>query len=162
MPGEGFFRYAAKNHLLVYDHEKSILFCKKSDGESTLWAKKINDITGIESVIEDSQSFYAACGTDEFTGRYLALSKSDGATLWSIPGRSYLHLIHSAGLYIIFIDDNEKFYLIKADCANGNKIWHREVDPDLSEYEFSKGRITLSYSSGAVEVIKADTGKLIS
>lgn len=152
------FRFETEKHLLVYEPERSVLLCRMPEDNRLVWAKKISDILAIESVIEDKKKYYLACETDEFSGRYLALIKDNGVTAWSIPGRSFMHLIFGGFIYIIFIDEMGRYMLLKVDSDSGGKIWHHEVDADLVEYSFTRERILLKYACGKTEYISPGSG----
>ncbi len=143
---------------LHYDCGKSVLLCRDSTSGKNLWIKKISDISSIDTVIEDSSRYYIACETDDIKGYYLAISRETGSTEWFIPGKAYFHIVYNESLYIIFTDEKNDFYLIKADCSDGKKIWHRRVRNDLCEYSFSADRIVLKYGSGKEEQISSLTG----
>jgi len=143
---------------LYFDLEKSILISTTKNNGKKKWIKKINDIYSVNSIIEDSNKYYISCETDETSGQFLAISKQDGTTCWFIPGKSYLHILFNKYLYIIFIDDNNMYFLIKVDINDGSKIWHHKVRQNLEEYSFTKERILLQYSSGKNEILSPLTG----
>lgn len=151
-------RLETARDALVYDPEKSVLLCKKKSSMKTVWAKKISDITSIDSVLEDERRYYISCFNGEHLGRYIALRKTDGVSDWSIPGRSFFHVIFGGYIYIIFIDEKGRYFLIKVDADTGGKNWHREVASDLCEYSFASSRIILKYSSGSAEILSPATG----
>jgi len=135
-----------------------MLLCRDSNSGKNIWIKKISDISQIDTVIEDSSRYYIACETDDIKGYYLAIDKETGSTNWFIPGKAYFHIVYNKDLYIIFTDEKSDFYLLKVDCSDGKKIWHRRVDNDLCEYSFSPEGITLKFVSGKQEKISALTG----
>ncbi len=153
-----FFRL--EDILLSYDPEKSILLCKNKNGKN-LWAKKFIDIDIISEVEEDSDSLYISTELDEKRGQFVALSKTDGNTQWHIPGRALFQKIFGVNIFLIFIDDEERYYMIKVDKSTGEKIWYFRVDEDLSEYSLRNDRILLKYASGKEERISTETGKII-
>jgi len=144
-------------NTLVFDTNRSILFCKQIDNKIQ-WAKKITNILSIDEIIEDQNNYYIICEANESSGLYISVKKSNGNTLWEIPGKSYLQIQHENFLYLIFIDANERYYLIKVDKENGKKLWHYEVGIDLCEYKISPGVISLIYSTGKTESISSLTG----
>ncbi len=146
--------------VLHYDIGKGILMCKWS-GDKIIWAKKLKDVNNITNIIEDKKNYYVACEENEVTGQFLALMKENGSSLWYIPGRSYFQQIFQGHLYLIFINDKNKYFFIKVDCHMGEKIWYHKIDPDLYEYSFKQDRILLNYSSGKAEKISTETGFLI-
>ena len=143
---------------LHYDCGKSTLLCKDSESGKNIWIKKISDINLIHTVIEDSSRYYIACETDDIKGLYLAIGKGTGSTEWFIPGKAYFHIVYHDGLYIIFTDVNNEFYLLKVDCSDGKKIWHHRIDRDLCEYRFSADRIVLNFESGKRETLSPRSG----
>ena len=144
--------------VLYFDQGKSILLCKLAEKNKNLWAKKLKGINYINDIIDDPEKYYINCESDEKSGQYFAINKKDGNTIWYIPGRAFLHLLYSNFLYIIFIDENDEYYLIKVDRDDGRKIWHHKVNIDLDEYSFAGDRIQLTYSSGKKEIISLITG----
>ena len=147
---------------LHYDCGKSILLCKDSKSGKNLWIKKLSDISRIDTVIEDSSRYFIACETDDIKGYYVAIDRETGATAWFIPGKAYFHIVYNNDLFIIFTDEKNDFYLIKADCSDGRKMWHRRVANDLCEYRFAGDRIMLTFDSGKQENISSLTGITIS
>jgi outer membrane protein assembly factor BamB len=145
---------------LSYDPEKSILMCKGENGKN-LWAKKLNDIAAISEIEEDPDTLFISSEIDEKRGQFIAISKDGGNTKWHIPGRALFQKIFGIFIYLIFIDDENQYYLIKVDRSTGEKIWYFRVDEDLSEYSFRNDRILLKYESGKEEKISTDTGKVI-
>ncbi len=146
---------------LSYDPEKSILMCKNADGKK-LWAKKLNDIVVINDIEEDSDTLFISSELDEKSGQFIAISRETGNTKWHIPGRALFQKIFGRFIFLIFIDDENKYYLIKVDRSTGEKIWYFRVDEDLSEYSLRNDRILLKYESGKEEKISTATGKVIS
>jgi len=147
--------------ILHFDCGRSTLLCRESQSGKNLWIKKISDIDHIDTVIEDSSRYYIACETDDIKGCYLAIDKGTGATEWTIPGKAYFHIVYGSGLFIIFTDENNDYYLIRVDCRNGSKLWHRRVERDLCEYRFTGDRITLAFESGKRETLSVLTGTVI-
>lgn len=154
--------FTLKGVTLFFDFSKSVLMCKSSSGDDQkLWVKKIPDVEFVGNIIEDDEKYYVACEHSEKDGMFLALAKEDGTTQWYIPGRSHLQVLYEGFLYLIFIDERERYYFIKVEIQEGRKIWHHEVDIDLCEYSFSKTGITLQYKSGKSEVLSFKTGDLL-
>ncbi len=145
---------------LCFDSSKSSLLCRETESGKNLWIKKIDDITGIDNLIEDSTLYYVACERDDIHGYYLALEKSTGSTAWFIPGKAYFQVIFDSHLYLIFTDMEKDYYLIKVDRSNGKKVWHHRVNDDLCEYSFRSDRILLKYASGKTESIVPATGSV--
>lgn len=147
--------------ILCYDSDKSILLCKTADSKKNLWVKKLNDVSLVDTVAEDPDRYYISCESADIRGFFLALDKASGETEWFIPGKAYLQIIFDGYLYAIFADERKRFYLLKVERADGNKIWHHEIESDLGEYRFRRERITLTYESGRVEKISPATGAII-
>ncbi len=143
---------------LSYDGGKSILLCRETSTHKNIWVKKIADIASIENIIEDTDHFYIACEHDDIKGYFLAIDKTTGSTAWFIPGKAYFQIIFDGYLFLIFTDEERRFFLIKADTLTGAKIWHHRVDDDLCEYSFRSDRILLTYGSGKTESIIPSTG----
>lgn len=147
-----------KNKTVEFDSGKSILLCRDSFKNKNLWAKKIVDVSSIDDIMEDETHLFVNCMKDEKSGQYLALDKENGSTVWYIPGRSFLNVIFEAFVYLIFIDNHEKYFLIKVDKNTGTKIWFHEIRDDLKEYSFRSSQIVLKYESGATERLSPHTG----
>lgn len=150
--------FEMKENTLCFDGEKRILLSKSNLDGRNVWAKKIHDIHRITAVIEDSDSYYLSCEFEEDAGYFLAVRRDNGATLWYIPGRPFLSILFEGFLFLIFIDDQGRYFLIKADRATGARMWYHQIDPDLSEYSFKSDRILLAYDSGKEEKLSPVTG----
>ena len=151
--------FEMENGVLYYDNAKSILLCKEPGGDKSRWVKKINDIYHIDAVTEDPERYYLSCESDETLGYLLALNIATGATEWFIPGKALFQILYNDYLYLIFADERKKYYLIKVECSDGTKIWHRSVAEDLCEYSFREERILLTYHSGRTECISPVSGR---
>lgn len=157
-----FNRFEMKDAVLLFEEDKSILLCKSLGGdERKLWAKKLPEVVFIGSVREDGARFYVTCDYSATDGIFLALEKESGRTAWYIPGRSLLQVLYKDFLYLVFVDAEGLYYLIKAEPEGGKKIWHHRVDEDLYEYSFHHDRITLLYRSGKKDVLSSGEGKRI-
>lgn len=153
-------RFEMEGVVLLFEEDKSILLCKhRGEVETKLWAKKLPDVSYISAVREDDRRFYVACDYNATDGIFLALEKESGKTAWYIPGRSLLHVLYKGFIYLVFVDADGRYYLIKADPGQGGKVWHHHVDGDLCEYSFYRDRITLLYHSGKKDVLSADDGR---
>jgi hypothetical protein len=143
--------------VLRYDAEKSTLLCQSIKGNK-LWIKKVYDLDSVTGILEDKKRYYIsfASGTG---GQFLAVRKDDGTTDWFIPGKSFLHIIYGGFFYLIFADEEDRFFLIKVNSENGKSIWFYEVDRDLEEYVFSDNKIFLRYSSGNSDSISIKSGR---
>jgi len=157
MAAPGSQNFTLAHDIIIVDQSKSILTCKHMAG-NVRWIKKLNDISYIASIIEDEAMYYAACESDEKSGRYLALDRDNGATLWDIPGKTFLNILYGGHLFLIFIDESDDYYLLKIDSATGKKIWHYRVGIDLKNYTITRDSIILEYVSGASETISTNFG----
>ncbi len=55
-------RFEMHSAALLLEPEKSILICKSlGEGEGKRWVKKLPDVHGISSVLEDSHRYYISC-----------------------------------------------------------------------------------------------------
>jgi outer membrane protein assembly factor BamB len=155
-------RVEFKKTILHFYEEKNILVCSdKSHEGRKLWVKKLPDVRCVSSMKEDVERYYVACEYTDTDGIFIALNKETGNTVWYIPGRSLLQIIYKNYPYLIFIDEEEKFHLIKADPKDGRKIWHHPLDNDLNEYSFYRDKITLRYRSGKRDVLAAEDGRML-
>lgn len=148
-------------YLIQYDPETFILLCKKNPEGKNLWIRKIEDGGFIAGTIQDENNFYISLESGDTSGQFIAISKTDGSTRWLIPGRSYMFQLYHKSIYLIFIDDNEAFYLIKASTADGSKEWHYRVDEDLYQYTINMNRITLKYRDGRTDILSSESGFLL-
>ncbi len=155
-------RFEMSETALVFEEGKSILLCKaRGEGEKKIWAKKIPEGHVITAVLEDPLRYYVACDYSARDGIFLALGKESGSTEWYIPGRSLLHVLFKGQLFLVFVDGEGVYFLIKVDPQDGSKSWHRTVEEDLQEYSFFRDRITLKYRSGRREAISVADGGLL-
>jgi hypothetical protein len=69
--------------------------------------------------------------------------------------------LYRDSIYLIFIDENENFYLIKAKTDDGSKEWHYKVDEELYQYTISRDRITLKYHDGRIDILNSESGFLL-
>jgi len=128
------------------------------ESEKILWVKQLDDVSDIGSVSENYDNFFLSCGIDEISGKFIALSKTDGVTSWFIPGHEFLHVLHKDSLFLIFLDAAGTYYFLKVDTKDGNPAWQRVVEPNLCEYHIDDDGVTLSYKSGKTEYIDRETG----
>ncbi len=150
--------YESTSGLLQYDERKSILTFRPSLEGPVIWLKKINEARFIDGVIEDAERFYIACGISETEGRYIAIFKESGSTAWYIPGRSYMQRLFGESLYLIFVDENDTYYIIKTRPEDGSIVWHHRVDEHLCAYTIKKNAVVLAYSDGRSETLDPSTG----
>ncbi len=146
--------------LLRFDPESSILLCQTRLSGKKKWVKKLNELI-VSDIFEDHKKYYIVCDSGEINGQFLAVIKENGTTSWFIPGKSFLHVLYNGSLFLIFADENNRFYLIKAYVSNGKPAWFHPVDQDLYEYNFTNDKIKLKYSSGKAESLSVKTGKLL-
>ena len=146
--------------LLRFDLDSSILLCQSMHNDKKLWVKKFNNLI-ISDIFEDNSKYYIACDSGEINGQFLAVKKNNGVTDWFIPGKSFLHLLFNESLFLIFADENNRFYFLKVRKGNGKSSWFHPVDPDLKEYSFKNDSVKLDYISGKTETISIKTGKLL-
>jgi hypothetical protein len=151
--------YDLQTATLTWDPDKSIVTCRdKGEVRRKIWIKKIADAGFVTSVIEDGERYYLACESGDSQGTFLCVDRENGETLWYIPGRSFLQVVYEGFLYMIFIDEQGAYFLLKIDRADGSSVWHHRVDMDLCEYRFSTRRIRLFYESGREEILDGATG----
>lgn len=153
-------QFVLKEHTLDFDPEKSILRCADLDN-NTLWLKKLNEITFINSVSENGDKFFISCQIDDLNGKFAAVYKENGATAWFIPGRDFLNVLYGNFLFLIFIDEQERYYLLKIEINEGNTIWHQIIKGDLENYTINSREIILQYKSGRTECLNTATGQLV-
>ena len=72
-----------------------------------------------------------------------------------------MHQPFGNSIYLIFIDKNDIFYLIKAKTSDGSKIWFYEVDENLCSYKITQDRVVLEYIDGRIDIIDSTTGFLL-
>ena len=152
-------RFTLASHILEFDYVKGILRCMPLESGKVLWVKQLDDISDIGSVSENYGNFFLSCMIDETSGKFIALSKADGVTLWFIPGHEFLHVLHQESLFLIFIDNNGIYYFLKVDVKDGSPVWQRMIEPDLNEYRINENSIRLFYKSGKTEYIDRKTGE---
>ena len=148
--------------LLIFDINKSILLCINKNNNKKRWIKKIDSSFFITNIIDGNENYYISMEANDINGEFVAINKKNGETIWQIPGKSYFQIFFDSGLYIIFVDESNQYFLLKVNTENGNKIWYRTVNIDLLEYSFKKDIITFNYSSGKIEKISPENGHLIS
>jgi len=154
-------RFEFNGYLIQYDPGTSILLCKRMPEGKNVWIRKIEDGGFIAGAVHDEDNFYISIESGDTSGQFIAISKTDGSTRWIIPGRAYMFQLFRDSIYLIFIDENEKFYLIKAKTDDGSKKWHYKVDEELYQYTISTNRITLKYHDGRIDVLNSESGFLL-
>ena len=138
---------------LVFNDEMCAIVCVTQPEGRKLWVKKFTEPVAIQNVLFDDAFYYVACRTGEAEGMFLSLVKSNGFTRWFIPGRTFLEVLYDGFLYLIFVDEQDRFFLIKVNCEDGSKVWHQQIDDDLYYYHFKDEGIILHYASGKKEMI---------
>ena len=152
-------RFELSKLLLQYNLETYALLCKEKDNGKNLWIRKIEDGGFILDISEDNERIFIALESDDKSGQFLALKKIDGNIIWFIPGKAYMFRIFLDFVYLIFIDEDGNFFLIKVSAADGGKIWHYQVNEKLSSYTINKEIIELKYLDGNKEVLDSATGE---
>ncbi len=151
--------FSMEDHVLRFDPYTSMILCLSRKENKKVWIKKLFDLSFIIHIIEDKNRYYLSCGSGETSGQFIAVKKSNGESDWFIPGRSFLSLIYGDFLYLIFNDEENRFYLIKAGISDGKSLWHYPVEDDLCEYEFKQEKLKLKYYSGRFEELSINTGR---
>lgn len=146
--------------LLRFDIETSILLCQSLLNGKKVWVKKLNNLV-VSDIFEDNKRYYIVCDSGEINGQFLAVKKENGTTSWFIPGKSFMHVLYKGFLFLIFADENNRFYLLKVFINTGKSAWFHRVDPDLNEYIFVNEKLKLKYFSGKNETLSIRTGKLL-
>lgn len=149
-------QFDCKETLIVFHPEKHAILCIGRQDGRKLWAKKLHEPARIQNVLFDENFYYIACTMGDTQGMFLSLSKSNGSTVWLIPGRTFLEVLYQEYLYLIFVDEHEQYFLIKVECGGGSTVWFREIDSDLYYYHFKDDGIAFHYASGKKEMIRYD------
>jgi len=152
------YSFNMKEAMLSFNPEKGMLTSKTPDAGNKQWVKKIKGIVHILSILEDNNNYYAACEIDDINGELIALDRQTGSTRWYIPGRPYLQQLFDKDLFTIFVDSEQKYFLLRVTTDDGSSRWHHSVASDLLEYTINKDRVTLHYASGQVEELNSRTG----
>jgi len=126
-----------------------------------IWIRKIEDGGFIAGAVHDEDNFYISIESGDTSGQFIAINKTDGSTRWIIPGMAYMSQLYRDSIYLIFIDENEQFFLIKAKKADGSKVWHYQVDEELYQYTINRNRITLKYHDGRIDILNSESGFLL-
>ena len=154
-------RFELSKYLIQYDPGNFILLCRKMPEGKNLWIRKIEDGGFIAGAVHDEDTFYFSIESGDKSGQFIAINRADGSTRWIIPGKAYMFQLYDDSLYLIFVDSNDIFYLIKVKITDGSKVWHYRVYEDLYQYKINKNRITLIYHDGRTDVISSESGFLI-
>jgi outer membrane protein assembly factor BamB len=154
-------RFELNEYLIQYDPDTFILLCRRMPEGKNIWIRKIEDGGFIAGAVHDEDNFYISIESGEMSGQFIAINKTDGSTRWIIPGKAYLFQLFQDSIYLIFVDENEKFYLIKAKTEDGSKEWHYQVDEELFQYTINRDRITLKYQDGRIDILNSKSGFLL-
>lgn len=153
-------RFELTEHILQYDYHTHTLLCKDKEDGKNLWIRKIEDGGFILDLTEDRDRIFLSIESDEKSGQFLVINKKDGLTNWFIPGKAYMFRLFSNSVYLIFVDGDDNFFLIKTSSDDGSKVWYYPVHEGLSGYTINSKFVTLSYSDGSVEILDSNTGNL--
>jgi hypothetical protein len=144
--------------LLQYDYKTFTLLCRNIGDGRKLWIRKIEDGGYILNVMEDKEKIYITLESGEKSGQVLVLKKTDGSTCWFIPGKAFMFRLFMDSGFLIFVDENDNFFLIKVSSDDGKKLWHHCVNDGLSEYIINQEEIILKYVDENIEVLSNSTG----
>jgi len=158
MNKESIQRFELTELLLQYDYLTYTLLCKSLDEGKNLWIRKIEDGGYILDVNEDEDKIFISMESDEKSGQFIALNKKDGLTNWFIPGKAYMFRLYLNSVYLIFVDGDDNFFLIKASSNDGTKLWHHPVDDGLTAYTINNEVVVLNYINGSNEILSSSTG----
>jgi outer membrane protein assembly factor BamB len=154
-------RFELTDLVLQYDYQTHTLLCRNIDDGKNLWIRKIDDGGYILDVSGDKDRIFLSIEADEKSGQFLVLNKKDGLTEWSIPGKAYMFRLFLNYVYLIFVDGDDNFFLIKTSSDDGSKIWHHSVHDGLSEYKINNETVTLKYYDESVEILNSGSGEVI-
>ncbi len=162
MNKENIQRFELADLLLQYDFLSYTLLCKSSADGKNLWIRKIEDGGGILDADEDQNRIFISMSSGDKSGQFIALNKRDGLTEWFIPGKAYMFRLYLNSVYLIFVDGDDNFFLIKVSSEDGTKLWHHAVDNRLCAYNINNELVSLSYTDGRTEILSSDTGVVLS
>lgn len=153
-------KFTVEGGTLSFNYDKSVLTCMEElPLPRKKWVKKLNQVEGIRNILEDGEHYYISCAGEDIYGCFLAIFKDSGSTAWYIPGKSFMEVLHGGFLYLIFVDDQSRYFLIKVERDEGTPIWHHRVEEDLYFYHFTDRHIILHYASGKRELIAPASGE---
>lgn len=158
MNKESIQRFELTELFLQYDYLAYTLLCRSIGEGKNLWIRKIEDGGIILDLSEDRDKIFISIESDEKSGQFLVLNKKDGSTLWDIPGKAYIFRLYSNSVYLIFVDGENNFFLIKASSDDGRKLWHHPVNDGLYEYIINNENVKLKYADGSTEILNSNTG----
>jgi hypothetical protein len=158
MNKESIQRFELDKIILQYDYLTYSLLCRSIKEGKNLWIRKIEDGGYILDVNEDMDKIFLSIESDEKSGQFLVLNKKDGSTRWFIPGKAYMFRLFLSSVYLIFIDGDDNFFLIKASSEDGGKLWHHPVNDGLAAYTINNEVVTLKYIDGSTEFLNSSTG----
>jgi outer membrane protein assembly factor BamB len=154
-------RFELTKLVLQYNPETYSLLCKVKQEGKNLWIRKIEDGGFILDAGEDNERIFIAIESGDNSGQFLALKKTDGNIIWFIPGKAYMFRIFLNSVYLIFLDEDKNFFLIKVSVEDGSKIWHYRTNDQLSSYTINNKVVELKYLDGCKEILDSATGELV-
>ncbi len=153
-------KYTVEGGSLSFNFDKAVLTCMEElPLPRKKWVKKLNQVQAIGNILEDDQRYYISCVGDDIYGSFLAIYKDNGSTAWYIPGKSFMQVLYGGYLYLIFVNEESEYYLIKVECKEGKPLWHHLVEEDLYFYHFTERHIILHYTSGRRELVAPSNGE---
>jgi len=158
MNKESIQRFELAELLLQYDYLSNTLLCRSSVEGKNLWIRKIEDGGYILDADENEEKIFISMESGEKSGQFVVLNKKDGLTDWFIPGKAYMFRLYLNSVYLIFVDGDDNFFLIKASSEDGSKLWHHPVNNRLHSYNINNEFVTLSYNDGTTEILDSGTG----
>ncbi|MCL1864667.1 MAG: hypothetical protein FWF73_02520 [Spirochaetes bacterium] len=154
-------RFELSKLLLQYNLETYSLLCKEKDEGKNLWIRKIEDGGFILDAGEDSERIFIAVESGDNRGQFLALKKTDGNVIWFIPGKAYMFRVFLNSVYLIFLDEDNNYFLIKVYVEDGSKIWYYRINEKLSSYTINNNVVKLKYLDANEEILDSATGELL-
>lgn len=148
--------FTCNDTTILYNPDKCTLLCVSNPDGKKLWVKKLSEPVAIQNVLCDDLFYYIACRIGDTHGMFLTVARSNGSTMWFIPGRTFLEVLYNGFLYLIFVDEDDRYFLIKVEREEGAKLWYQQIDSDLYYYHFKDDGILLHYASGKKEKITYD------
>jgi outer membrane protein assembly factor BamB len=151
--------FELENLQISHDSGKNHLLCRDSGTGKKKWIKRLETPCELESILLDNDIIFIACVEDHHNGMLFALDRATGNTRWYIPGHAFALIPFEGHLYTIFIDSEDRYFLLKIDREEGSLIWHHQVQPELQGYHFSGRRAILEYPGGRRERISLADGR---
>jgi len=154
-------RFELTELVLQYDYLTHTLLCRNIGDGKNLWIRKIEDGGFILDLSEDKDRIFISIESDEKSGQFLVLNKKDGLTNWFIPGKAFMFRVFLNSVYLIFVDGDDNFFLIRTSADDGSKLWHYPVHDGLSGYTINSETVTLTYYDGTVEILDSRSGDVL-